>query len=137
VIYRFPRSEGGFGTATAWSKESVATGEETSFAVHENILLGDMSGQPALYSRGNNTHVGFTGPIAPLTLDQFAFDTRSGDVLALDRTNKRIIRWSVTGTLIAQYFHTSFNEVEAFAVSSDGAELLVSQQGATTAWRIQ
>lgn len=137
IIHRFPRAEGGFGPATTWSKESVATGEETSFAVHENILLGDVSGQPALYSRGKNTHVGFTGPIAPLALDQLAFDTRSGDVLALDRINKRIIRWSVTGTLLAQYFHTSFNEVEAFAVSPDGTELLVSHQGATTAWRTQ
>ncbi|MGB4943290.1 MAG: hypothetical protein WBO92_04260 [Candidatus Moraniibacteriota bacterium] len=136
VIYRFPRSEGGFGTATAWSKEPVNVSDRSIFAVYENILLVNKAAQPTLYTRGRNTNLVFMGPVTTISTDALAFDTRSGDVLALDRMNKRIIRWSVTGTLLAQYFHSSFNEVEAFAVSPDGTELLLSHQGATTAWRI-
>lgn len=136
IIYRFPRAEDGFGSATTWSKESIATSEKTSFAVDEYILLSDMSGQPTLYSRGKNTHVSFTQPISLLVLSQLTFGIRSGDVFALDRTNKRIIRWSTTGILLAQYFHVSFDEIEVFVISPDGTEILVSHQGATTAWRI-
>ncbi len=136
-IYRFPRAEGGFGEATTWSKESIGTSTSPAFAVYENILLVDASGKPALYTRGRNTGTGFTGPLAPVSMNALAFDTRSGEVIALDRGAKRIVRWSATGTLIGQYYHESFGGAETIAVSSDGSEVLVSEKGATTAWRIQ
>lgn len=137
TIYRLPRAEGGFGGATTWSKESINSGESAIFAVYENILLADTSGKPVLYARGRNMGVNFAGPHAPISIDALAFDTRSGDVIALDRRAKRIIRWSATGTLIGQYYHESFSNIETLAVSPDGSEVLVSSQGATTAWRIQ
>ncbi len=137
VIYRFPRAEGGFGAATTWSKESIGASASPAFAVYESIILVDASGTPALYTRGRNTGTGFTGPLAPASMNALAFDTRSGDIIALDRGAKRIIRWSATGTLIGQYYHESFGGAETIAVSSDGSEVLVSEKGATTAWRIQ
>ena len=137
IIYRFPRAEGGFGSATTWSKEPINSNTRSVFAVYENILLADASGKPALYTRGRNTSTSFTGPLAPLSISALAFDTRSGDIIALDREAKRIIRWSATGTLIGQYYHESFGEIEAIAISPDGSEVLVSGNGATTAWRIQ
>ncbi|TXH07117.1 MAG: hypothetical protein E6Q06_03675 [Candidatus Moraniibacteriota bacterium] len=137
AIYRFPRAEGGFGTATTWSKESVKTDESPAFAVYENILVSDDAGKPALYTRGRNANVAFSMPKTSLSTDALAFDTRSGDIIALDRQEKRIIRWSATGTLLGQYYHESFGDIETLSVSADGSELLVSKQGATTAWRIQ
>lgn len=137
TIYRFPRAEGGFGGATTWSKEPIDTNNPGAFAVYENILFADTSGKPVLYSRGRNTETNFTGPLAPVSVDALTFDTRSGDVIALDQGSKRIIRWSATGALIGQYYHESFGGVEAMVVSPDGTEVLVSEKGATTAWRIQ
>jgi dipeptidyl aminopeptidase/acylaminoacyl peptidase len=106
-------------------------------AIHENIALTFQNKEPVLFSRGRRSAPVFSGTTTLVTADILAFDQKMGDLFVLDRANRRIVRWSNAGTLVAQYFHTSFNEVEAFAVSSDGSELLVSYQGATTAWRIQ
>jgi hypothetical protein len=137
AIYRFPRAEGGFGGATTWSKEPIVTSDKSMFAVYENILLTNKAAQPSLYTRGRNTNLVFMGPVTTISTDALAFDARSGDVLVLDRKERRIVRWSATSMLIGQYYHSSFGDIEAFAVSPDGTELLVSHQGATTAWRIQ
>jgi len=136
VIYRFPRAEGGFGAPTLWSKETLSLSEKNSFTVYENILLTNTDDKPMLYSRGRNAEIIFTGTQVTTAADILSFDTKTGDVFALDRTHKRIIRWSATGTLINQYYHDSFDSIEAFAVSPEGNELLTSSQGATSAWRI-
>jgi hypothetical protein len=137
TIQRYPRAEGGFGTPTNWLKESVSLAPLGTMAIHENIALTFQNKEPVLFSRGRRSAPVFSGTTTLVTADILAFDQKMGDLFVLDRANRRIVRWSNAGTLVAQYFHTSFNEVEAFAVSSDGSELLVSYQGATTAWRIQ
>lgn len=137
IIYRFPRAEGGFGVATTWSKESLNLKETSSMSVYENIALVGNDDRPLVFTRGKNTGATFSGSVAPIITDALSFNPANGDVFALDRTNKRVIRWSLTGTLINQYFHESFGETEAILVSSDGTELLTSRNGATNTWRIQ
>jgi hypothetical protein len=137
VIYRFPRAEGGFGAPVTWSKESVDSGENHAFAVYENIVTADTKGSLVLYARGKNTGTAFGGTRLFYSADALAFDTKTGDLLALDRYNKRIIRWSATGTLLAQYYQESFADAETFSVSPDGSELFVSNQSSSSAWKIQ
>lgn len=137
IIYRLPRAEGGFGAPTAWSKESLSLKEKSAMSVYENIALAGSDGRPLVFTRGKNTGVTFSGSIAPIMTDALSFNPKNGDVFALDRKNKRIVRWSLTGTLINQYFHESFDGIEAILVSSDGTELLTSRNGATNTWRIQ
>lgn len=136
-INRFPRAEGGFGAPTAWLKETISLAPEGDMAVYENIALTLKNKEPALFSRGKRETVTFAGTTTLVTTDTLTFDQKTGDLLVLDRANKRIVRWSATGTLLSQYYHESFSGVEVIAVSSDGSEVLVSEKGATTAWRIQ
>lgn len=105
VIYRLPRAEGGFGEPVTWSKESLALKSATPFTVFENIAVVLPNGEPTLYSRGRKTTASFTGPQTPVETTGLAIDQKNGDVLVLDSKNKRVIRWSSTGTLLAQYFH--------------------------------
>jgi hypothetical protein len=137
MIYRFPRAEGGFGAPTRWLKETATLATGGDMAVFENVALTLRNKEPALYTRGVRSSVTFAGTTTLVTTDAFAFDQKTGDLLVLDRANKRIVRWSTTGTLIAQYFHESFNGAETLSVSPDGTEVLVSEKGATTAWRIR
>ncbi len=137
TIYRFPRAEGGFGAPVTWSKESIASGENKAFAVYENIATADAKGSPFLYTRGKNTGVTFGGTRLFYSADALAFDTKTGDLLILDRYNRRIIRWSATGTLLAQYYQESFADAAAFALSPDGNEILISNQNSTSAWKIR
>lgn len=136
IIQRYPRAEGGFGTPTNWLKESVSLAPLGTMAVHENIALTFQNKEPVLFSRGRRSAPVFSGTTTLVTADILAFDQKTGDLLVLDRANKRIIRWSATGTLLNQYFHESFGAIESFSVSPDETEIFVSHQGATTAWRI-
>lgn len=136
AIYRFPRAEGGFGAPTTWSKETLNLKEKSAMSVYENIALVGDNGQPVVYTRGKNTSVTFSGSMTPITTDTLSFNPKNGDVFALDRNNRRIVRWSLTGTLINQYFHESFGGTESISVSSDGTELLTSEHGAVATWRI-
>ncbi len=136
-IYRFPRAEGGFGDAITWSKETLNLKEKSAMSVYENIALVGNDGRPIIFTRGKNTGVVFSGSAAPVMTDTLSFNPKNGDVFALDRGSRRILRWSLSGVLINQYFHESFSGTEAITVSNDGTELLTSSHGAVAVWRIQ
>lgn len=134
-ISRFPRAEGGFGAPTNWLKETVSLATDGDMAVYENVALTLKNKEPALFSRGKREGTTFSGTTTLVTTDALAFDQKTGDILVLDRANKRIVRWSNTGTLVTQYFNESFASVSALSVSASG-ELLVSNDNAVTAWVI-
>ncbi len=137
TLHRFPRAEGGFDTPTRWLKETVALTEGGNMAVFENVALTLQNKEPALYSRGIRSTGTFAGTTTLVTTDALTFDQKTGDLLVLDRAQKRIIRWSNTGTLLAQYYQESWGTAETFTLSPDGTELLVSDQTSVTAWPIQ
>lgn len=135
-ISRFPRAEGGFGTPTAWLKETVSLAPEGDMAVYENIALTLKNKEPALFSRGKRASVTFAGTTTLVTTDALAFDQKTGDILVLDRANQRIVRWSATGDLQAQYFNASFSNAETITLSPAANELLIADQTSVTAWAI-
>lgn len=137
AIYRFPRAEGGFGAPSRWLKESVNLATDGNLAVYENVALTLRNKEPAVFSRGQRMSAVFAGTKTLVTTDALTFDQETGDLLVLDRANKRIVRWSTAGDLLAQYFHETFGKAETFALSGTSDELLVSHQGETTAWRVQ
>lgn len=136
TLQRFPRTEGGFGAPANWLKESITLSADGSMAIFENVALTLKNKEPALYSRGVRSSAAFAGTVTLVTANALAFDQQKGDLFVLDRANKRIVRWSATGELLAQYFHESLADTETFAVSPDGAELFVSSQGKIAAWQI-
>lgn len=135
-ISRFPRAEGGFGAPTDWLKETTSLAPEGDMAVYENIALTLKNKEPALFSRGKRASTAFAGTTTLVTTDALAFDQKTGDLLVLDRANKRIVRWSVTGDLRTQYFHESLTDARTITVSPNG-ELLIVDQATITSWVIQ
>lgn len=133
IVYRFPRAEGGFGTATAWSKETLSVHPLSPLVVFENVALVLPDGHPALYTRGRKTETTFAGTNAPLETKALALDTRNGDVYALDPKAKRVVRWSSTGTLIAQYLNDAFADAHTLAVTNTN-ELLIALPSGTIAF---
>ncbi len=137
TISRFPRAEGGFGTPTSWLKESVFLADDGDMAVYENIALTLRNKEPALFSRGKRESTTFAGTTTLVTTDTLAFDQKTGDLLVLDRANKRIVRWSPTGTLLTQYFNEAFGNAQVISVSPNANELIVSDATTVNAWPIQ
>lgn len=136
LIYRFPRAEGGFSDPVTWSKETLSLKANSPMSVYENIALTGNDGHPLLYTKGKKDETSFVGTETDFTADALTFNTLNGDVFALDKNAKRVVRWSATGTLINQYFHESFSDTEAIGISSDGTELFTSSEGATSTWRL-
>lgn len=136
AIYRFPRTEGGFSEPVTWSKESLSLKPASPMSVYENIALTGNDRHPVLYTKGKKTEAIFAGTTTDLSADALVFNALNGDVFALDRNAKRVVRWSADGTLLNQYFHESFNTIEAIGISSDGSELFTSSEGATNTWRL-
>lgn len=135
AIYRFPRTEGGFGEPVTWSRESLSVHPRSPLAVFENVAIVLPDGKPALYSRGRKADVSFTGPQTSVEVKTLAIHPQSGDLLVLDTKEKKVIRWSSTGTLIAQYFHDSFAEASAIAVTKNN-ELLVDRPTGTFSFQL-
>lgn len=135
AIYRFPRTEGGFGEAVTWSRENLSVHPTSPLSVFENVAVVLPDGKPALYSRGRKAEIAFNGPQAPLEIKTLTINAQNGDLLALDRKEKRVIRWSSTGSLLAQYFHDSFAEASAIAITKNN-ELLVDRPTGTFSFQL-
>lgn len=134
-IYRFPRAEGGFGEPVVWSKETLSLHPTSPLTVFENAALVLPDGRPVVYSRGRKTETIFTGTEAPLETKAIALDSRNGDLYALDPKEKRVVRWSATGTLIAQYLHDTFADATALTVTADN-KLIVARPTGTFSFQL-
>lgn len=128
-IYRFPRVEGGFGAPTKWSKEALSAREQASFVVGEFIALIDENNVPILHERGKKTATTFAGTQQPVSATILTFDAASGDVFVLDQQARRIVRWKTDGTLLAQYFHPSFETTSHLLIGAKNTLLVVRPDG--------
>lgn len=135
TLYRFPRVEGGFGAPTRWSKETLTIHPISPLSIFENVAIVLPDGHPALYSSGRKTEAAFAGTQTPLETKALTIDPKNGDVYALDPKEKRIVRWSSTGTLIAQYFHNSLSDARTINVTRNN-ELLIARPSGTFSFQL-
>lgn len=129
AIYRFPRSEGGFGPPVTWSRESFALAGDTPLAVNESIALLSPDHALGLYERGRKTTATFAGTKDALAPTSFTFDKASGHLLTLDPTHERVVRYAPSGTLIAQYFHASFRDASVLLMGANNTLLVAQPEG--------
>ncbi len=128
-VYRFPRSEGGFAAPTKWSKQALDNILPTSLTIGESVAAIGTSTLPQLYERGKMTSVNFSGTKNPPHLTSLTFDKISGDLFALDPTAQRVVRWKTDGTLVAQYFHPSFEVASHIIVGEKNILLVIRPDG--------
>ncbi len=129
MIYRFPRSEGGFGAPVTWSKESLSLAEDSPLTVGETIALVGEDQSIGLYERGKRSAIAFGETRASVTPSALAFDKASTDLLVLDRTKERVVRYRVDGSLVAQYFHASFKDASTLLMGPGNTLLVVRPDG--------
>lgn len=132
AVYRFPRSEGGFAAPTKWSKQPLESIVPSSFTLGESIAAIGTDALPHLFERGTQLETTFTGPQNSPHLTALTFDTTSTDLFGLDPSTKRVIRWKVDGTLVAQYFHPSFETASHILIGEKNTLLVVRPDGTFT-----
>jgi uncharacterized protein YfbU (UPF0304 family) len=128
-IYRFPRTEGGFGEGVLWTKSTMPI-DTNHIAVSENIY-GAGSVLTAFFRGNLASDFSFQQPITPLSITSVCANSDVSDrIVVLDAPAKRVITINEKGIIISQLFNESFASATACALSGNGSTVAVS--GGTT-----
>lgn len=126
-IYRFPRAEGGFGSASLWLKDSVAFEGSPHMAISETIFVAPDKDAVQAFFRGKFVR-NLESPNSPLSITGLFTSPDLANVYALDAENKRIIVWNQDGILVAQYFSEQLSEAHTIAVDETTGEVFLTTQ---------
>ena len=124
-IYRFPRAESGFGTSSAWLKDTIALGENAKIAVNETLFISPDTSTVQAFFRGRFVR-NLESPNVPLSITSLYTAPGLARVYALDTENKRVIVWNQDGALIAQHFSEQLTEGHALTVDEKSNEVFVA-----------
>ena len=129
TLMRYPRAEGGFGTATKWFREPVSIMPGTSLAVSDSVFIADGSGIHT-YFRGTKKDVTFETPSSPLSpTDMTAVSSGgdSGSLFVLDGTTGKIIQYDASsGSILAQYESSTLRKATLISVDRNARKAFVS-----------
>jgi hypothetical protein len=124
-IYRYPRSDGGFGERTKWLKDSTPlsqisdmTIDENIYAVANNEVIKLFKGQKQAFSLENsNTSV---------QLDKIYTSQELNNIYILDKKNSRIVQYNKEGLIIKQYFNETIKDASTLAADETNKTIYVT-----------
>lgn len=120
-IYRYPRSEGGFGEKNDWLKDAFDFSDMTDMAMNENIFISNRSTITKLF-RGKTQDFDLENPNTPLNISKIALG-ESGNIFVLDTQHARVVRFDPENRISAQYYHPDISSVLSFAIN-EGSGLI-------------
>ncbi|MFZ2299873.1 MAG: hypothetical protein WAW00_01910, partial [Candidatus Moraniibacteriota bacterium] len=124
-IYRFPRAEGGFGSATLWLKDPVAFEADAQLTVHDTIFVAPNKNTIQAFFRGRFVK-DLESPSTSLSVTDLHTRPGFANVYALDAENKRILVWNQDGALLAQYFSEQLAEARTITVNEKTNEVFIT-----------
>lgn len=115
-IYRYPRSEGGFGDVQNWLRAGSDIKAAKSFSVNDDLFTASDS-QLTPYLQGRKDEkISFESPTVALAIDRVYSEPGLEGVYALDNANHRIVKFSKDGKIAAQFWHADISGVKDFIV---------------------
>jgi hypothetical protein len=124
-IYRHPRAEGGFGNKVNWLKDQTDLSNIINMVVDENIYLAD-STQISQFFKGKKQDFNLEKTTTPLDIDSIYLSVDTGNIYALDKSNKRIVKFDKTGVLLANYTSDFLKEARNFSIDENNKKLYVA-----------
>ena len=134
-IYRFPRAEGGFGSATLWLKDPVTFEEGAQLAVDETIYVAPNTSIVQAFFRGRFVR-NLESPNTPLAITSLFTHPEFANTYVLDTENKRILVWNQDGAIIAQYFSEQLAEAQTITVNEKTNEAFITTQNSLLSFKI-
>jgi len=127
-IYRYPRSEGGFGEKTNWLKDNLDLSDASGLAIDENVYL-IANGSVIKLFKGQKQELNLEPTINPYVPGSIFTDSDTQNLYVLDKENGRIIKYGKDGALIEQYFSEAIKNTLDFTVDekNNKAYLIDSQ----------
>lgn len=116
-IYRYPRAEadGGFGAKTNWLKETMDLQNVTGMAIDENIYLVNGEGIIKLL-KGQREQFNAEQSATPVKFHKIFTDIDTENIYILDSSIGRIVKYSKTGELLAQYYDARLKDASTFTI---------------------
>ena len=124
-IYRYPRSDGGFGEKTAWLKDTADLASVQNMAIGENIYLGTTR-DISKFFQGKKQVFTLEESATPIQIDAL-YTHRDGQFLyILDKANARIIKTDLDGKIVTQTYNAEIKNATAFTVDEKNNLVYVS-----------
>lgn len=127
-IYRYPRAEGGFGEKSNWLKDATDLSQAQDLAVSENIFVAS-KGSLLKLSRGAKVDFPIQFTATPISFDKVFTKPDSQFIFVLDKTNSRILKLSLEGDILAQYYNSEISSAANFSVDEQGNLIYVASEG--------
>ncbi|HLM84523.1 MAG TPA: hypothetical protein VK254_04945 [Candidatus Bathyarchaeia archaeon] len=115
-IYRYPRAEGGFGSPQNWLKESADLKNTTGFGINGDMFIANHTQISAYLQGKKDEKISFENPTASLAIDKIYTDSDLENLYILDNKNRRVVQYSKSGKIVAQYFNQSIVGIKDFTV---------------------
>jgi hypothetical protein len=120
-IYRYFRSDagqGGFGEKSNWIKDSTDISNAADMAVSDNIYLTD--GDNLLkFFQGKKIDFKAEASATPIVFNQDFTKSEMENIYVLDKTNSRIVKFSLDGNILAQYHHEAIRNAKGFSINEE------------------
>lgn len=116
-IYRFPRAEGGFGEKQDWLKSGSDVKQAGSFAINEDLFTSSKDEISAFLQGKKDSNISFEKTKTALAADKIYSEPDMEGIYVLDNKNHRVIKYSKTGQIIAQYWNESIANIEDLLVN--------------------
>lgn len=124
-IYRYPRAEGGFGEKTAWIKGSADLAGATELAVSDSIYVA--TGQKIRkFFRGQEQPFNQESPFSPLATTKIRTQSEFTGIYVLDRTNGRVVKLSLEGVILSQYYSPDLKNTSDLAIDEKSGRAYVA-----------
>jgi hypothetical protein len=118
-IYRFPRSEGGFGEKQDWLKAGSNAEEISGIALNEDLFAASKNEISAFSQGKEDPNVVFEKPKTALAIDRIYSEPDMENIYVLDNKNHRVIKYSRTGQIAAQYWNESITDINDLLVNEE------------------
>lgn len=128
-IYRYPRSESGFGEKVNWLKNSSDAGKVSDIAIDENIYLAQGSALTKLF-RGKKQDFNIEPSATPINFDKIFTTSETDKLYALDAANSRLIILGKNGEIQSQYYNELLKNAQDFSVNMENNKVyFVTSEG--------
>jgi hypothetical protein len=115
-IFRYPRSDGGFGDAQDWLKSGQDLKGADKFSINEDIFaINNLNIIPLLQGKIDGA-IEFEKPQTPLRIDAIYTNPGFENIYVLDNKNHRIVQYGKDGKISAQYFSNQISGIKNLVV---------------------
>lgn len=137
-VYRYPRTEGGFGSSINWFQQSISAENVVSFAIDDGIRVSYADGTIEQYyqKKLKDTFIIDTDPkVVPTKIKT---SNEMSHYYILDKENPRILKISKNNNHVAdQYWNIKFKEAKDFIVHEEKEAFVISKQNEILQLKLQ